>query len=70
MVIVAPHPDDEIIGAGAHMPAIRDLWIVHATDGAPRNMQEARKNGFATREEYAQARAALQAAENGNRAPN
>jgi LmbE family N-acetylglucosaminyl deacetylase len=56
VVIVAPHPDDEIIGVGAHIPSIRDLWIVHATDGAPRNLHDARKNGFTTREEYAIAR--------------
>jgi N-acetylglucosamine malate deacetylase 2 len=56
VLIVAPHPDDEIIGAGAHIPAIRDLWVVHATDGAPRDMRDARQNGFATREEYAHAR--------------
>jgi LmbE family N-acetylglucosaminyl deacetylase len=56
VVIVAPHPDDEIIGAGAHMTAIRDLWVVYATDGAPKNMYDARRLGFTTREEYARAR--------------
>jgi LmbE family N-acetylglucosaminyl deacetylase len=56
VLIVAPHPDDEIIGAGAHIPAVRDLWVVHATDGAPRDMRDARRNGFSTREEYARAR--------------
>src|SRR5262249_31997817 len=56
VLLVAPHPDDEIIGVGAHIPAIRDLWVVHATDGAPRDMQDAQRNGFATRHEYARAR--------------
>jgi len=56
VLIVAPHPDDEIIGAGAHIPSIRDLWVIHATDGAPRDMRDANEKGFMTREEYAVAR--------------
>jgi N-acetylglucosamine malate deacetylase 2 len=56
VILVAPHPDDEIIGVGGHLQAIRDLWVVHATDGAPKDMRDALRNGFATREEYARVR--------------
>jgi LmbE family N-acetylglucosaminyl deacetylase len=34
-LIVTPHPDDETIGAGATMPAMRDCLVVALTDGAP-----------------------------------
>ncbi len=37
MVIVAAHPDDETIGAGAQLGGIRDATVIHVTDGAPRS---------------------------------
>jgi LmbE family N-acetylglucosaminyl deacetylase len=55
-VIFAAHPDDETIAAGGHLPQWHNVWIVHATDGAPRNMKDAHAYGFATREDYADAR--------------
>ena len=54
--MVAPHPDDEVIGAGGQLPSMRDPWIVYVTDGAPRNMHDASACGFARPEDYAQAR--------------
>jgi LmbE family N-acetylglucosaminyl deacetylase len=56
VVLFAAHPDDEVIGASSQFHRIRDLWIVHATDGAPANMRDAHAHGFSTREEYADAR--------------
>ena len=56
-VFVAAHPDDEVIGAGATL--LRDAprcVVVHVTDGAPRDLVDARAAGFDTREAYAAAR--------------
>jgi len=55
MIIVA-HPDDETLGIGGHLDQLDDVVIVHVTDGAPRNMSDARRLGFETREAYALAR--------------
>jgi N-acetylglucosamine malate deacetylase 2 len=56
VAVVVAHPDDETIGAGASLPLFRRLLLVHATDGAPRNLVDAREAGFATAGEYAAAR--------------
>lgn len=54
--IIVAHPDDETIGAGALMRRLRRLILVHVTDGAPRNMRDARACGFDRSAEYAAAR--------------
>jgi LmbE family N-acetylglucosaminyl deacetylase len=56
VMLVAAHPDDEIIGAGSRLAHFRDLVLVHVTDGAPRNMFDAGTHGFTRREDYAAAR--------------
>ncbi len=56
VVLIAAHPDDETIGAGGILPRLRNLVIVHVTDGSPRNLVDARAAGFERREDYAEAR--------------
>jgi LmbE family N-acetylglucosaminyl deacetylase len=55
-IVVAAHPDDDVIGLGAHLPCLRNAIFVYVTDGAPRNMVDAAANGFSSREGYALAR--------------
>lgn len=55
-VLIVAHPDDEAIGAGALLADLPDAVVVHVTDGAPRDAAAARKRGFATRDDYAEAR--------------
>src|SRR5437868_11862366 len=56
LALVVAHPDDEVIGAGAQFATWRDIQFVHVTDGAPRNLSDAKANGFADCEAYARAR--------------
>jgi N-acetylglucosamine malate deacetylase 2 len=56
IAVVVAHPDDETLGLGAQLPRLPGVTIVHVTDGAPRNLKDARRLGFATSEAYARAR--------------
>jgi LmbE family N-acetylglucosaminyl deacetylase len=63
VLLVAAHPDDETVGAGAQLHRCDDLLLLHLTDGAPRNLVDARRHGFEDWPSYAAARAReLQAA--------
>ena len=57
-LIVAAHPDDEVLGAGIwiHRHPGTSVHIVHITDGSPRNTRTARDLGFRDRKSYARAR--------------
>ncbi len=56
VALVAAHPDDETIGAGASLHLFRNLVLVHVTDGAPGNGEDARRAGFTDLRDYAAAR--------------
>ena len=57
-MLVVAHPDDETLFAGSLLHRLDDGLVIHLTDGAPADMDDARRLGFATREAYADARAA------------
>lgn len=48
ILIVAAHPDDEILGAGGQIPDWSSVFTLHLTDGAPRGFPE-RDSYLATR---------------------
>lgn len=56
VAIVVAHPDDETIGVGGQLARLDGITIVHVTDGAPRDLGDARARGFASAEAYAAAR--------------
>lgn len=56
LLLVVAHPDDEVLGVGSRLPHLPKAHIVYATDGAPSDMSDARRLGFATADDYACAR--------------
>jgi LmbE family N-acetylglucosaminyl deacetylase len=54
--VIVAHPADEVVGAGCLISKLADVTVLHVTDGAPRDMQDAKASGFKERSEYAQAR--------------
>ena len=58
VAMVVAHQDDEVLGLGSRMDRLRRLKVIHLTDGAPRDMRDARREGFSTWRDYAEARRA------------
>jgi N-acetylglucosamine malate deacetylase 2 len=56
--VVIAHPDDETIGCGALLTRTSAVPVILLTDGAPRNLGDAARLGFASAADYAQARRA------------
>jgi N-acetylglucosamine malate deacetylase 2 len=58
VAVVVAHPDDESLWAGALLGRLHDGLLIHLTDGAPQDMADAVRLGFASREAYANKRSA------------
>ncbi|KAA6456958.1 PIG-L family deacetylase [Acidobacteria bacterium AB60] len=56
-VLMFAHPDDEAVALGARLELFAAATLVHVTDGAPRNGEDARMHGFASVDAYRAARA-------------
>ncbi|HEY0441283.1 MAG TPA: PIG-L family deacetylase [Xanthobacteraceae bacterium] len=56
VAVVVAHPDDETIGCGALLARLGGASVIVVTDGAPRNLHDARAHGFASAQAYAAAR--------------
>jgi LmbE family N-acetylglucosaminyl deacetylase len=54
--VIVAHPADEVVGAGCLISKLVHVTVLHVTDGAPRDMHDAKAAGFNERVDYARAR--------------
>jgi N-acetylglucosamine malate deacetylase 2 len=55
-MLLFAHPADESIALGARLRCFQSAHLVHVTDGVPHNDKDYRAHGFATFQEYREAR--------------
>ncbi|KMQ50188.1 putative LmbE-like protein [Chitinispirillum alkaliphilum] len=55
-LIIAAHPDDEIMGMGSVLSRFENLYILYLTDGVPRSIGYAYNAGCHSREQYSRLR--------------
>jgi LmbE family N-acetylglucosaminyl deacetylase len=55
-LLIFAHPDDEAVALGARLGRFSAAHFVHITDGAPRDEQDSKAHGFASWNDYRQAR--------------
>lgn len=58
VLVVAAHPDDEVIGVGAQLERWPGALVLHVTDGAPRDGRAAKAHGLESPAAYARVRRA------------
>lgn len=58
VAVVVAHADDETLWTGSLLPRLNRCRLIHLTDGAPRDMADARLLGIESRDAYARLRAA------------
>ncbi len=56
LLALVAHPDDECVAAGALFRYLEKTTVAHLTDGAPRDLVDAKDHGFTSAQEYAEAR--------------
>ncbi|MDB5395849.1 MAG: LmbE family protein [Rhodospirillales bacterium] len=56
VALVVAHPDDEVLGLGSRLKRLKPLRIIHLTDGVPRDLVDATREGFSDWRSYAEAR--------------
>lgn len=56
VALVLAHPDDETASAGALLQRLANPKLIYLTDGAPRDLDDARREGFGDWSAYAGAR--------------
>lgn len=54
--VIVAHPADEVVGAGWLISKLVDVTVLHVTDGALGDMEDAKTAGFAERTECAESR--------------
>jgi LmbE family N-acetylglucosaminyl deacetylase len=55
-LVVIAHPDDEVLALGGRLPRFHDCYFLQVTDGAPLDGIDCANHGFASLDDYREAR--------------